>query len=104
MKRVATLASLLTVLAIGAGMAATSSVGSTSAASATPTKLTVWAGWSSRELAVFKSIIGEYDRKHPEVTITVRGSIDDTNVVAAIRAGNPPDLATTFDSTNVGNY
>jgi multiple sugar transport system substrate-binding protein len=106
MKRVATLASLLTVLAIGAGAAATTSDGSTSrsAAGAAPTKLTVWAGWSSRELRIFKSIIAEYDRKHPEVAITVRGSIDDANVVAAIRAGNPPDLATTFDSTNVGNY
>jgi multiple sugar transport system substrate-binding protein len=107
MKRVATLVTLLTALGIGAGMAATSSDGSTAARSATaaaPTKLTVWAGWSSRELSVFKGIVAEYDRKHPEVSITVRGSINDTNVVAAIRAGNPPDLATTFDSTNVGNY
>jgi multiple sugar transport system substrate-binding protein len=107
MKRVATLVTLITALGIGAGMAATSSDGSTSARSATaaaPTKLTVWAGWSSRELKVFKGIVAEYDRKHPEVAITVRGSINDTNVVAAIRAGNPPDLATTFDSTNVGNY
>ena len=107
MKRVATAVVLVAAIALLAAAAASSSRRSETARPATaaaPTKLTVWAGWSSRELTVFKSIIAEYDRKHPELQITVRGSINDTNVVAAIRAGNPPDLATTFDSTNVGNY
>jgi len=108
MKRVATLVVLVAGLAVLAAAAASSSSSRSAttrpAAAAAPTKLTVWAGWSSRELSVFKQIVAEYDRKHPEVQITVRGSINDTNVVAAIRAGNPPDIATTFDSTNVGNY
>ena len=31
------------------------------------TKLTVWVGWSARELAEFKKVVAEYDRKNPNV-------------------------------------
>ena len=68
------------------------------------TKLKVWVGWSSRELSVFKKIVAEYDKKHPEVSISVVGGIDDTKIVSAIRGGNAADVTSSFDSTNVGNY
>jgi ABC-type glycerol-3-phosphate transport system substrate-binding protein len=68
------------------------------------TKLTVWVGWSSRELGVFKKIVAEYDRNHPEVTVKVVGGIDDSKIVASIRGGNAADVTSSFDSTNVGNY
>ncbi|MFL5926445.1 MAG: ABC transporter substrate-binding protein [Gaiellaceae bacterium] len=70
-----------------------------------PTKITVWAGWSAgHELKVFKSVVAEYDRKHPEVTIDVVGGIDDNKIVAAIRSGTAPDVVSSFNSYNVGNY
>ncbi len=70
-----------------------------------PTKLTVWAGWSAgHELTVFKQVVAEYDRKHPEVTISVVGGIDDNKIVAAIRSGTAPDVVSSFNSYNVGNY
>src|SRR3954463_5921948 len=70
-----------------------------------PTKLTVWAGWSAgHELTTFKQIVAEYDRKHPEVTINVVGGIDDNKIVAAIRSGTAPDVVSSFNSYNVGNY
>jgi multiple sugar transport system substrate-binding protein len=97
------LAAVALVLAALAGTTRSSAQARTVAANA-PTKLTVWVGWSSRELKVFKSVVAEYDRKHPEVTVNVVGGINDTKVVAAIRGGNAPDIASTFDSTNVGNY
>src|SRR3954463_8886088 len=70
-----------------------------------PTKLTVWAGWSAgHELTTFKQIVAEYDRKHPEVEISVVGGIDDNKIVAAIRSGTAPDVVSSFNSYNVGNY
>jgi multiple sugar transport system substrate-binding protein len=70
-----------------------------------PTKLTVWAGWSAgHELTTFKKVVAEYDRKHPEVTINVVGGIDDNKIVAAIRSGTAPDVVSSFNSYNVGNY
>jgi multiple sugar transport system substrate-binding protein len=70
-----------------------------------PTKLTVWVGWSAgHELTVFKQVAAEYDRNHPEVTIKVVGGIDDNKIVAAIRSGTAPDVVSSFNSYNVGNY
>src|SRR5438876_10791511 len=70
-----------------------------------PTKLTVWVGWSAgHELTSFKKLAAEYDRAHPEVTISVVGGIDDNKIVAAIRSGTAPDVVSSFNSYNVGNY
>src|SRR2546423_2437821 len=103
MKRVLTVTALLATAALVATVAAGArSYGS--ARTAAPVKLTVWLGWSSRELGVVKSVITEYDKKTPGVQINVVGGINDTKVVAAMRGGNAPDVASTFDSTNIGNY
>jgi len=70
-----------------------------------PTKLTIWVGWSAgHELTTFKQVAAEYDRKHPEVTVNVVGGIDDNKIVAAIRSGTAPDVVSSFNSYNVGNY
>jgi multiple sugar transport system substrate-binding protein len=96
---------ILLLLAVGAGVAgAASGGGSAKPSSVEATKLKVWVGWSSRELGVFKKIVAEYDKKHPEVSISVVGGIDDTKIVSAIRGGNAADVTSSFDSTNVGNY
>src|SRR4051812_40611728 len=101
MRRVA-----MAVVVAGAGGAAAGggAAGGAGPAGTKATKLTVWVGWTSRELGVFKKIVAEYDRKHPEVTINVVGGIDDPKIVAAIRGGNAADVTSSFDSTNVGNY
>src|SRR3954463_754003 len=91
---------VLLVLAATAG----ARIQSTARAQTSVTKLRVWVGWSSRELGVFKKIVAEYDKKHPEVSISVVGGIDDTKIVSAIRGGNAADVTSSFDSTNVGNY
>ena len=93
---------LLVLLALAATAGATTQ--STARAQTSVTKLRVWVGWSSRELSVFKKIVAEYDQKHPEVSISVVGGIDDPKIVAAIRGGNAADVTSSFDSTNVGNY
>ncbi len=101
MRRVRAAAALLLLLALGtAAVAATSAT----ARPASPTKLTVWVGWSARELSVFNKVVAEYDRNHPNVTVNVVGSINDNKIVAAIRAGTAPDVVSSFNSYNVGTY
>ena len=98
---------MLLLLAVGAGVAGAAKFGGSAKASGTTakvTKLKVWVGWSSRELSEFKKIVAEYDKNHPEVSISVVGGIDDPKIVSAIRGGNAADVTSSFDSTNVGNY
>lgn len=101
MRRVRAVVALLSLLALGiATVAATAAT----ARPSSPTKLTVWVGWSARELGVFKKVVAEYDRNHPNVDVSVVGSINDNKIVAAIRAGNAPDVVSSFNSYNVGTY
>jgi multiple sugar transport system substrate-binding protein len=103
---VATAVVILAALALGAaGLAATTSTKAPEkAGQAKVTNLTVWVGWSARELGVFKSVVAEYDQKHPEVSIKVVGGINDDKIVAGIRSGKVPDVVSSFTSANVGNY
>jgi multiple sugar transport system substrate-binding protein len=98
---------ILLLLAVAVGVAGAAKFGGSAKASSTTakvTKLKVWVGWSSRELSEFKKIVAEYDKNHPEVSISVVGGIDDPKIVSAIRGGNAADVTSSFDSTNVGNY
>jgi multiple sugar transport system substrate-binding protein len=92
------------VFLIGAlAVAAAATAGSAHRAS--PTKLTIWVGWSAgHELTSFKQLAAEYDAKHSDVTVNVVGGIDDNKIVAAIRSGTAPDVVSSFNSYNVGNY
>src|SRR3954447_15777410 len=73
--------------------------------SSSPTKLTIWVGWSAgNELTSFTALAAEYDKAHPDVSVNVVGGITDDKIVAAIRSGNAPDIASSFNSYNVGNY
>src|SRR6188508_1537913 len=109
MKRVATAVILLASLVLGA--AASGSVAENTASTApaakagkTATKLTVWVGWSARELSEFKKVAAEYDRKTAAVEVKVVGGINDDKIIAALRGGNAPDVVSSFTSSNVGIY
>src|SRR4029077_14009260 len=71
-----------------------------------PTTLTIWAYWSpgTHELKAFDQLVAEYDAKHPEVQLKVVGGISDNKIVAAIRSGTAPDIVSSGNSYNVGNY
>ena len=100
----AILCGVLAVGATAAGAAATTSSGDSPKAAAKPAQITIWVGWSARELKEFKGVVAEYDAKHPEVQVKVVGSINDTKITNAIRSGNPPDVVSSFTSANVGIY
>ena len=93
MRRTGVTLALVATGALGvAGFAAAGAGAHGTARAARPVKLTIWVGWSQRELSVFKKVVAEYDQKHPEVTVSVVGGINDNKIVAAIRGGNAPDI------------
>ncbi len=105
MRRTRTMVVLLAAVALllGAVVAATTR---SSAQAAAPTTLTIWAYWSpgTHELKAFDQLVAEYDAKHPEVQLKVVGGISDNKIVAAIRSGTAPDIVSSGNSYNVGNY
>ena len=106
MGRVTTMVALLAALVLAlAALAAGITSGPAQARTAAPTKLTVWVGWSAgTELVSFKKLVKEYDAKHADVDINVVGGINDNKIIAALRAGNAPDVVSSFSSQNVGIY
>ena len=76
---VAAVAALTALMIAAAGLAATSQ--------AEAEELTIWVGWSARELNEFKKVVAEYDRKNPNVTVKVVGSINDDKIAASLRSG-----------------
>src|SRR5215218_4153739 len=73
-------------------------------AKASATTLTVWVGWSARELKEFKKVVAEYDKKNTNVDVKVVGSINDDKIVASLRAGQTADVISSFTSQNVGVF
>jgi multiple sugar transport system substrate-binding protein len=106
MRRVATALGLSAALAVGtlALVGWTRGEAPAAKAPAKATTLTVWVGWSARELREFKKVVAEYDAKHSDVSVKVVGSINDTKISNAIRSGNAPDVVSSFTSANVGVY
>jgi len=102
MRRMAVILALLAAVAIGAYSAA----GAVASRTAGPTNLTIWVGWSAgtHELKVFKSLVDEYNASQKAIHVNVVGDIVDTKIVAAIRSGTAPDIVSSFNSYNVGNY
>src|SRR5918994_1819757 len=108
MKRVATAVILLASLVLGTAasgsIAESPSTAPAAKAGKSATTLTVWVGWSARELSEFKKVVAEYDRKNAAVEVKVVGGINDDKIIAALRGGNAPDVVSSFTSANVGIY
>jgi multiple sugar transport system substrate-binding protein len=94
----------LAVAAAALGAVAIASGSTKGSEHAHATKLTIWVGWSARELKEFKSVVSEYDAKNKDVDVKVVGGINDDKIIAAMRAGNAPDVVSSFTSQNVGIY
>ena len=96
----------IVVALVGLVLAAAIGAAGSPAASerATVTNLTIWVGWSARELNEFKKVVAEYDAKKADVSVKVVGSINDDKITAALRSGNVPDVVSSFTSQNVGVY
>src|SRR3954447_460229 len=107
MARVATAASAIALALLagcGGGGSSKQAAQSSSPRSSGPVTLKVWVGWSARELKVFKGVVADYEKAHPNVTVDVTGGINDNKIVSAIPGGTAPDVVSSFNSYNVGVY
>ena len=68
--------------------------------------ITVWSGFTpgEREIGVFDSVVEDFEKKYPNVHVDSVAGVNDDKIVAAIRAGNAPDVALSFSSDNTGAF
>jgi multiple sugar transport system substrate-binding protein len=69
-----------------------------------PVTITLWTGFSGRELNVIKGVTEDFHKKNPKITVKVLGSVDDDKIIAAARGGNSPDVAHSFSTDNTGAF
>ncbi len=86
----------LVLLVLSAGVIA--GCGGSSESSSGSADLTLWTGFTDRELGVMKDVIADFEKTHPDIHVKVVGGISDDKIVAAIRGGNAPDVAHSFDA------
>jgi multiple sugar transport system substrate-binding protein len=66
-----------------------------------PTKIAVWHGYQDIEGTVFKSLVDQYNKEHPDVQVSELYSSNDLvlqKVLTAVRGGSAPDVAYMFGS------
>jgi multiple sugar transport system substrate-binding protein len=108
-QRTAILAVALSAIAISAcGGSSSSSSGSSAGGPAPyngkPVTITFWNPFTARQLSVMNSVIADFHKAYPTITVKSRGGITDDNIVAAIRGGSPPDLTMSQSAENLGEY
>ncbi len=69
-----------------------------------PADITLWVGFTQRELSVFKDAVKKFEAKNPGVNVKVVGGINDDKIVAASRGGSAPDVAQSFSADNSGAF
>jgi len=103
MRRVATFVASVAVLALAA---TTASAGATvrPAGSTGTTTITIWTGFTGRELGIIKGVISQFEKTHPTIAVKTVGGISDDKIVAAIRSGTAPDVTQSFTADNTGSF
>jgi multiple sugar transport system substrate-binding protein len=66
--------------------------------------LTMWSGFTGRELDVLDGIIDQFEEQNPNVSVDSVGSVNDDKIVAALRGGNAPDVTLSFSTDNTGAF
>ena len=111
MRAIAMASALLAAVALGAcgGGGATKSTATGSSKVATtsdhsPVTITLWNGFTNRELGVVQQAVDAFHQSHPWITVKVVGGVNDDKIIAAIRGGNSPDVAQSFTADNTGLF
>src|SRR3982751_4140774 len=66
-----------------------------------PTEIAVWHGYQDTEGEVFKGLVAQYNKDHPDVKVSELYSSNDLvlqKVLTAVRGGSAPDVAYMFGS------
>jgi multiple sugar transport system substrate-binding protein len=112
MRRAAMVAGVLAVL-VASGCGGGSDDSQKAASSGTPAggsgksasgNITLWVGFTERELGVVKSTVKQFEQTHPNIKVKVVGGISDDKIIASIRGGNSPDVAQSFTADNTGAF
>ena len=75
------------------------------AASAAKVHLTMWQQWGGgHEEQELQTVINEYQKLHPNVTITQTPVTNDAKILAAIVGGDPPDIVDLGGTIEVGAW
>jgi multiple sugar transport system substrate-binding protein len=69
-----------------------------------PANITLWVGFTQRELSVFKDAVRGFEAENPGVKVKVVGGINDDKIIAASRGGKAPDVAQSFSADNSGAF
>jgi multiple sugar transport system substrate-binding protein len=69
-----------------------------------PADITLWVGFTQRELNVIKDAVKEFEAENPQVKVKVVGGINDDKIIAASRGGKAPDVAQSFSADNAGAF
>ncbi|MEA2276423.1 MAG: multiple sugar transport system substrate-binding protein [Solirubrobacteraceae bacterium] len=110
MRRVAMSGVLVVALALGAcgggggGGSSSNQASSGGGTSAKPQGITIWVGFTNRELGVIKQTVAAFHATHPKISVKVVGGVSDDRIIAAIRSGNAPDVVQSFTADNTGAF
>src|SRR4051795_13510168 len=107
MRRAAMVACVLAAVVAsgcGGGNSGDSQKAATSGGSKASGDVTLWVGFSERELGVIKDTVAEFEKTHPAIKVKVVGGISDDKIIASIRGGNSPDVAQSFTADNTGAF
>src|SRR5919197_6045508 len=69
-----------------------------------PANITLWVGFTQRELGVVKDAVAQFEKENPQVKVKVVGGINDDKIIAASRGGKSPDVAQSFSADNAGAF
>jgi multiple sugar transport system substrate-binding protein len=86
------------VVVLLAALVAGACGGGSGGSAAGSANITFWTGFTERELGVMKDVVADFEKTHPNIHVKVVGGISDDKIVAAIRGGNAPDVAHSFDA------
>ena len=98
------LASLALAACGGHGSSSDSASTDAAAKDKTPVTLTFWSPFTARELEVMNAGLAKFHQKYPWITVKSVGAITADKLTAAIHAGNPPDVASMFETDNLGAF
>ncbi|MEC3978786.1 ABC transporter substrate-binding protein [Amycolatopsis sp. H20-H5] len=101
------MAATAALLSACSGAAAPSGGGTGDAAAAAPHEdakltLTVYSKFTSREYDIVTKGLNKLKAKYPNIEIKHEGNQDDDKLTQSIRSGNPPDVAISFFTDNLG--
>jgi ABC-type glycerol-3-phosphate transport system substrate-binding protein len=103
--RALTATAAVALLAVSACTAGGSSTPKKGPATTVAQTITVWHGFTgTNEVTAFNAAVARFHAANPTITVKAVKGQDDDKITKAISGGNPPDVAVSFTTDNVGKF